>query len=232
LGGGSEGGQCPPPRSTRILTIDPAAPEPAAIEEAARLLRSGGLVAFPTETFYGLGANALDPGAVARVFVAKGRPPEKPLLVLVDSMAMVEKLVAEIPPRATGLMDRHWPGPLTLVLRAAPGLPPGLTAGTGTLGVRLPGHPLALALVRAAGVPVTAPSANPSGGPSPRLAEEVLAGLGGRIDLVLDGGPTPGGAPSTVLDLTEEPPRVLRQGAVRLAPEDPAGGRQGPRAER
>ncbi len=177
-------------------------------------------MAFPTETFYGLGANALDPEAVAKVFAAKGRPPDKPLLVLVESVAMAEALVIEVPPLARRLMARYWPGPLTLVLRAAPGLSPGLTAGTGTLGLRVPGHPLALALVRAAACPVTAPSANPHGAPSPRKAEEVLACLAGRVELVLDGGPTPGGAPSTILDLTTEPARVLRDGAVRISPED------------
>lgn len=202
--------------TTRTLRVDPAAPEPTALEEAVRVLRAGRLVAFPTETFYGLGANGLDPEAVARVFAAKGRPPDKPLLVLVESVAMAERLVVEVPPLARRLMARYWPGPLTLILRAAPGVPDALTAGTGTLGLRVPGHPLALALVRAAACPVTAPSANPSGAASPRKAEEVLTGLAGRVELVLDGGPTPGGAPSTILDLTTEPARVLRPGAVNL----------------
>lgn len=157
---------------------------------------------------------------MAKVFAAKGRPPEKPLLVLVESVGMAERLVVEIPPLAVALMARYWPGPLTLVFRAAPEVPDSLTAGTGTLGLRVPGHPLALALVRTAGVPVTAPSANPHGAASPREAREVMAGLAGRIDLVLDGGPTPGGAPSTILDLTTAPPRVLREGAIHLGPGD------------
>jgi L-threonylcarbamoyladenylate synthase len=176
-------------------------------------------VAFPTETFYGLGADALDAAAVARVFRAKGRPPDKPLLVLVDSVGMAERLVAELPARARALMARYWPGPLTLVLRAGPEVPPALTAGTGTIGVRLSSHAVARALVTAATRPVTAPSANPHGAPSPRTADEVLAGLPG-IDLVLDGGATPGGPPSTLLDMTRTPPVVLRPGAVTLAPED------------
>lgn len=204
----------------RLCPVDPDHPAPGVLAEAARVLRAGGLVAFPTETFYGLGANALDPAAVERVFAAKGRPPDRPLLVLVDSPAMVEQVAAQVPPRARRLMARYWPGPLTLVLPARAELPVTLTAGSGTIGVRLSSHPVARGLVAAAGLPVTAPSANPHGGPSPRTAAEVLAGLGGRIELVLDGGPTPGGAPSTLLDLTGDRPRVLRVGAVELAAED------------
>lgn len=171
-------------------------------------------MAFPTETFYGLGAHALDAEAVERVFAAKGRPPEKPLIVLVEAVAMAERLSRGISPRARELMARYWPGPLTLVLPAADDLPPQVTGGTGTVSVRVPGHPLALALVRAAGIPITAPSANLSGADPPTTAEEVRAGLGGRIDLILDGGPTAGGLASTILDVTTEPPRVLRAGAV------------------
>jgi len=140
--------------------------------------------------------------------------------VLVDSLAMVAEVAAEIPARARRLIARYWPGPLTLILRARPGAPTGLTAGTGTVGVRIPGHPLALALVRAAGLPLTAPSANPHGGPSPRTAAEVVAALGERVDLVLDGGATPGGLPSTVLDVTASPARLVRAGAVALTAED------------
>jgi L-threonylcarbamoyladenylate synthase len=195
-------------------------PAPADLEAAADVLREGGLVAFPTETFYGLGANALDPDAVERVFAAKGRPPDKPLLVLVDSPEMLDVVAAEVSPEARRLMGRYWPGPLTLVLPARDVLPAPLTAGTRTIGVRIPSQVVARGLVRAAGVPVTAPSANRHGAPSPRTAAEVLAGLGPRVDLVLDGGPTPGGAASTVLDVTGWPPRVLRPGAVALSPDD------------
>lgn len=203
--------------------VDPELPAPAALAAAVRVLREGGLVAFPTETFYGLGANALDPEAVARVFRAKGRPSDKPLLVLVDSLEMAGRVAAEIPAVARRLAARYWPGPLTLILPARPEVPGSLTAGTRTVGVRISGHPLARALVRAAGIPVTAPSANPHGGASPRTAGEVLAGLGDRLDLVLDGGPSPGGPPSTVLDVTVIPPRVLRAGAVPLTVEELAG---------
>jgi L-threonylcarbamoyladenylate synthase len=200
---------------TRVLRVDPAAEE-AAAREAATVLRAHGLVAFPTETFYGLGAAALDAAAVARLIEAKGRPEGKPLLVLVDSIAMVASLVEEIPPRARELMTRHWPGALTLVLRARDIVPFAVTAGTRTVGVRLSSHPLARRVVAVLGAPVTAPSANVSDAAPPTTAAEVLAQLDGRIELVLDGGATPGGLPSTVLDVTADPPRMIREGAVRV----------------
>jgi L-threonylcarbamoyladenylate synthase len=204
----------------RVEPVDPRDPEPAAIALAADVLRAGGLVAFPTETFYGLGADALDPEAVARVFRAKGRPADKPLLVLVDSLEMARTIVSGIPAGVEPLLRAHWPGPLTVVFRAAPRIPDTLTAGTGTVGVRLPGHAVARALVRAVRRPVTAPSANPHGQPSPATAGAVRRGLGEAVDLVLDGGPTPGGQPSTVLDVTVRPYRIVRAGAVVLSPRD------------
>jgi L-threonylcarbamoyladenylate synthase len=202
------------------LVVDASRPAPAMLQAAVRILRAGALVAFPTETFYGLGAHALDAAAVDRVFLAKGRPADKPLLVLVDSIAMVARVAGEVSAHAHRLMDRYWPGPLTLVLPAHPGLPVALTAGTGTIGVRLSSHPVARGLVTALGAPITAPSANPHGAPSPRTADEVMASLGARIDLVLDGGQTPGGPASTLLDLTRTPTVVLRTGAVSPTPED------------
>ena len=205
------------------LVVDASHPAPASIQAAARVLSGGGLVAFPTETFYGLGAHALDETAVARVFQAKGRPADKPLLVLVDSINMVGRVAREVPARARRLMERYWPGPLTLILAAHPGLPTALTAGTGTIGVRLSSHPVALALVAMLGAPVTAPSANPHGEASPRTADEVVIGLGTRIELVLDGGPTPGGPASTLLDLTRTLAVVLRTGAVVPTREDLEG---------
>ena len=205
------------------LVVDASRPAPAALDAAVRVLQGGGLVAFPTETFYGLGARALDAAAVAGIFAAKGRPGDKPLLVLVDSIAMVNRVAGEVPARARQLMDRYWPGALTLVLHAHADLPTALTAGTGTIGVRLSGHPVARALVAAAGEPVTAPSANLHGAASPRTADDVIAGLGVRVDLVLDGGSTPGGPASTVLDLTRTPAVVLRAGAVVPTSEDLAG---------
>jgi L-threonylcarbamoyladenylate synthase len=203
---------------TKVVAVDPRAPAAAAIEAAATALRGGGLVACPTETFYGLGAAALQPGAVRRVFALKGRAESKPLLVLVDSVAMVSQVAAEIPLRARELMARHWPGALTLVLRARPTVPAEVTAGSGTVGVRLSAHPVARALVAALGEPITAPSANPSGLVPPTTAAAVLAHFPAGLDLVLDAGATPGGAPSTVLDLTTDPPRVVRAGAVRIQP--------------
>ena len=199
------------------MRVDPAAPDERVLDEAARVLGRGGLVAFPTETFYGLGAAALDRRAVRHVFEVKGRPASMPLLVLVDSEAMVGRVALEIPVRARVLITRHWPGALTLVLRASAGLPAELTAGTGTVGVRLPAHATARALVRALGAPVTAPSANPTGAEPPTTAGAVLAHFGDALDLVLDGGPTSCGAPSTVVDVTVDPPRVIRQGAVTVS---------------
>lgn len=202
-----------PPR-TRIALVDPRRPEAPVLEEAAAVLRGGGLVAFPTETFYGLGAPALDRAAVRRVFELKGRPETKPLLVLVDSLAMAER-VGVFGPAARALAARHWPGALTLVVAAGAHVPEEVTAGTGTIGVRVSPHPVARGLVEALGAPVTAPSANASGGRPPTTAADVLAYFRDRIELVLDGGPTRGGEPSTVLDTTVEPPRVVRQGAVK-----------------
>jgi L-threonylcarbamoyladenylate synthase len=197
-----------------MRALVPGAVSPVALAEAAAVLRGGGLVAFPTESFYGLGAHALNSEALARVFDVKGRPESKPLLVLVDGAEMAETLAAEISAGARALMTRHWPGALTLVLKASPHLPTALTGGTGTVGVRMPGHPVALGLVHAAVFPVTAPSANPSGQPPPVTALAVREYFGGRVDLILDGGPTAGGAGSTIADCTSWPPRVLRQGPV------------------
>ncbi|MGH7354628.1 MAG: L-threonylcarbamoyladenylate synthase [Candidatus Rokuibacteriota bacterium] len=199
-----------------VLEVNPRAPEASLIARAVTVLRGGGLVAFPTETFYGLGAAALNAAATRRLLQAKGRPEGKPILVLVDGVAMVERITVTISAEARRLMARHWPGALTLVLKAATGLPDEITAGTGTIGVRLSPHPVALALVRELGEPVTAPSANRSGAPPPTTAAAVLAGIGDGLDLVLDGGATSGGEPSTVLDVTTDPPRVLRAGAVHL----------------
>ena len=173
-------------------------------------------MAFPTETFYGLAAAALDPASVKRIFALKGRPDSKPLLVLVDSVAMAET-VADVSESARALMKRYWPGALTLVLAARAIVPSDVTAGTGTLGVRVSSHPIAHGLVKTLGRPVTAPSANPSGLEPPTTAGAVVAYFAGSLDLVLDGGPTAGGAPSTVLDMTVHPPMIIRQGAVVVA---------------
>lgn len=202
--------------ATEIVRVDAVAPEAAALARAAAVLRAGGLVAFPTETFYGLGAAALDAAAVRRVFALKGRPDDRPVLVLVDSIAMAESLTSGVPPAVRALMTRHWPGPLTLVLRAAAHVPVEVTARTGTVGVRWSPHPVAQGLIRALGAPVTAPSANPSGSVPPVTAADVARGLATGLALVLDGGTTAGGPASTVLDVTVDPPRVLRAGAIRV----------------
>jgi len=181
------------------------------VEEAARVIRAGGLVAFPTETVYGLGANALDERAVERVFAAKGRPKTSPLIVHAADTAMARTLVAEWPPLAEALAAAHWPGPLTLVLPKAAHVPDLVTAGLPTVGVRVPDHPVALALIRAAGVPIAAPSANRFTQLSPTAAAHLDASL---ADSVLDGGPSRVGIESTVVSLAGERPLVLRPGAL------------------
>jgi L-threonylcarbamoyladenylate synthase len=190
--------------------------ENAGLRRAAELIRSGRLVAFPTETVYGLGADALDAAAVARIFTAKGRPRQSPLIVHVDSVAMARRLVLEWPAAAERLAMRYWPGPLTLVLRKRPSIPDIVTAGLATVGLRMPAHPLALALIRAAGVPIAAPSANPFTGLSPTTAEHVRKSLGSAVDLVLDGGPATVGIESTVLSLAGAEAVLLRPGVIPL----------------
>jgi L-threonylcarbamoyladenylate synthase len=197
-----------------VLKVLADRPDPILIERAASILRAGGLVAFPTETVYGLGANALDATAVASIFIAKGRPSNNPVIVHVADAEAARQLVADWPPTAERLAARFWPGPLTLVLPRGPAIPNEVTAGGPTVAVRVPNHPVALALLRAAAVPVAAPSANRSTELSPTRAEHVVRGLGDRIDMVLDGGPTQVGLESTVLDLSRTPPRLLRPGMV------------------
>ena len=175
---------------------------------------AGGLVAFPTETVYGLGANALDPVAVRRIFAAKGRPATNPVIVHVADAEQVSAVAADWPAAAAALAARFWPGPLTLVVPRRPEVPDAVTAGGPTVAVRVPAHPVAAALLRAAGVPVAAPSANRSTELSPTRAEHVWKGLAGRIDFVLDGGPCPGGIESTVVDVTGPVVRLLRPGLV------------------
>lgn len=186
------------------------------IRRAARLLAQGELVAFPTETVYGLGGNALDPTAVQGIFAAKGRPMDNPMIVHITKVEELPLVCAAVPPPAWSLAARFWPGPLTLVLPAGSRIPPVVTGGLDTVAVRVPDHPVALALLREAGVPVAAPSANLSGRPSPTQASHVLEDLEGRIAAVLDGGPCRVGVESTVLDLTGPQPRILRPGSITL----------------
>jgi L-threonylcarbamoyladenylate synthase len=199
---------------TARLTIDPQSPDPDIIVRAADVLRRGGLVAFPTETVYGLGANALDADAVARIFTAKGRPSNNPLIVHVADAAEVAQLTSSRPDMFAQLTAAFWPGPLTLVLPKSETVPDVVTAGGATVAVRMPAHPVALALLRATQLPLAAPSANLSSELSPTSADHVLRGLAGRIELILDAGPTTEGIESTVLDLTAHPPGVLRPGPI------------------
>jgi L-threonylcarbamoyladenylate synthase len=201
---------------TDVIRVDPATPDPAALARAADCLRRGGLVAFPTETVYGLGVHALDRAAVRRLFEAKGRPANDPLIVHVDAVEQIETLVRQVPDSARQLAAHFWPGPLTLVLPRSDRVPDEVTAGLNTVAIRVPAHPVARALLSAAGVPVAAPSANLFSRPSPTRASHVLDDLAGRIDLVVDGGPTQVGVESTVLDLSRAVPVILRPGAVSL----------------
>lgn len=184
------------------------------IRRAAELIGSGGLVVYPTETFYALGADALDGAAVNRVFGLKGRSAGKPLAVIVDGRELLASLTAGIPHWAEKLMERFWPGPLTLIFKASSAIPPSLTAGTGKVGVRVPSSEVARALAAAARRPITATSANLSGGGGVTREEELSHALRAGVDLILDGGTTPGGPESTILDITILPPILVRAGAI------------------
>ena len=186
----------------------------AAIARAVAVLRDGGLVAFPTETVYGLGADASNPDAVGRIFAAKGRPADHPLIVHLASAGAMDEWAATVPPLARTLADACWPGPLTLILRRSDRVPDAVTGGLDTVGLRVPAHPLALELLRAFGGGIAAPSANPFGSVSPTSAEHVRAGLGDRVDLILDGGPCEVGVESTIVDLSGDAPAILRPGGL------------------
>jgi L-threonylcarbamoyladenylate synthase len=207
---------------TLRLSVDPehldTAEARAALDRAAEILRSGGLVALPTETVYGLGANALDPAAVARIFTAKQRPSWDPVIVHiagpVEANPMLDQIVTDIPHSARRLIAAFWPGPLTLLLPRSAAVPDAVTAGRPLVGVRMPAHPVALQLIRRAGIPIAAPSANMFSRTSPTTAAHVLEDLDGRIDAILDAGPTAHGVESTVLDPGQSPMLIYRPGAV------------------
>ncbi len=184
------------------------------IARASRIILQGGIVAFPTETFYGLGADAGDVVALQKVFQIKGREENKPLLLLVAGRTWVQDLVKKISPAAEALIERFWPGPLTLVFEASAHLPPILTANTGKVGLRVSSHPVTQALVQAVGRAITGTSANLSGQASPSLAAQVSQALGRKVDAILDGGKTAGGLGSTVLDVSAVLPKIIRQGAI------------------
>ena len=189
------------------------APDAGAYQLASDLLKNGNLVAFPTETVYGLGANALDREAVLSIFAAKGRPADNPLIVHLYDRSQLEDLCT-VPPLAEPLMDAFWPGPLTMLFVRKPVVPPEVTACLPTVAIRMPSHPVAAEMLKACGLPIAAPSANSSGRPSPTTAAHVLEDLGGKIPLILDGGPCDVGLESTVLDLCHDQPTILRPGGV------------------
>jgi L-threonylcarbamoyladenylate synthase len=199
---------------TRLLSVHAEDPDPAPIAEAAESIRNGGLVAFPTETVYGLGANALDVNAVGRIFTAKGRPTADPLIVHLSGLDQLTRVVRSVSPAAQTLAETFWPGPLTLILPKRPEVPDLVTSNLDSVAVRVPNHPVALALIQASGVPIAAPSANRFGHTSPTTAKHVLHDLDGRIDIILDGGSASIGVESTVLDVSTSPPRILRPGGV------------------
>jgi L-threonylcarbamoyladenylate synthase len=197
-----------------VFQVNAKSPQRAILQQAASVLRRGGLVAFPTETVYGLGADALDRKAVEKIFTAKHRPSWDPLIVHVRDVAMARSLAKKLPPIFDTLTDRFWPGPLTLVVEKSERVPGEVTANRPNVALRMPRHPVAALLLAEAGLPIAAPSANRFGRPSPTRAEHVLADLGNDIEMILDAGPTTLGVESTVLDLTQTPPGILRPGGV------------------
>src|SRR5258708_34576583 len=201
---------------TKVIVVDPVHPEPTIIEYAATLLRSGDVVVFPTETVYGLGADAFQPSALERIFAAKGRPFSDPLIVHVANEESLELLTTSIPEQAKRLAQAFCPRPLTMILPRGPQVPRLVTAGLDTVAVRMPGHPVALALIRATGSPIAAPSANRFMHVSPTTAQHALDDLNGRVPLILDGGSSEVGVESTVFDLCSEMPGILRPGGVSL----------------
>jgi L-threonylcarbamoyladenylate synthase len=202
---------------TEVLKIDPAMPDPDVIEAAAQVLRNGGLVAYPTETVYGLAASAFVVDTVARVYDAKQRPFNQALPVQIADKADIPTLAYEVPRAAQKLVDEFFPGPLTLVFRRLPTVSLTVTGGQNTIGIRMPDHPIPLSVIRAFGAPVVCPSANLTGRRSPMSAADVMEDLDGLIDLVLEGGPTEDRVASTVLDVTVQPARLLREGKITRA---------------
>lgn len=186
-------------------------------EEAGRILREGGLVAFPTETVYGLGGNGLNPDASKKIYAAKGRPSDNPLILHIADVDMLYDIAVDVNDKAHKLIEAFWPGPLTMVFKKADGVPYTTTGGLDSVAVRMPSHPVALEMIRAAGVPVAAPSANVSGRPSPTLAKHVVEDMDGRIEMIIDGGNIAIGIESTIVDMTSEPPVILRPGYVTKA---------------
>lgn len=202
-------------KRTKVIRVEePFRPDREGLAEAGEILRAGGLVVFPTETVYGLGANALDPDAVSGIFRAKGRPSDNPLIIHICKIDQVYELADDFTVQAQRAAEAFWPGPLTLILPKKACIPAQVTAGLNTVALRMPDNPVALALLETAGIPVAAPSANTSGRPSPTTVDHVLRDLDGKVDVVVDGGSCRIGLESTVLDMTSEPPVILRPGGV------------------
>lgn len=200
--------------NTQIKIVNSGQIDSTVIKEAGRLIAAGGLVAFPTETVYGLGADALNPEAAAKIYAAKGRPSDNPLIVHIADFSDLERLASKIPPQAYKLSEAFWPGPLTMIVNKQQAVPDATTGGLETVAVRMPNHPVALELIKQSGCLIAAPSANASGRPSPTEAAHVATDLGGRIDMILDGGQVGIGIESTIIDLTEAVPMVLRPGYI------------------
>lgn len=198
----------------RIIIEDTEKPDLGKLAKAAEILKHGGLVAFPTETVYGLGANALDEKAAAKIYAAKGRPSDNPLIAHIADFEDLGQLVEWVPEAGQKLMEAFWPGPLTLIFPKSARVPYGTTGGLDTVAVRMPSDPVAAALIRLAGIPVAAPSANTSGRPSPTTADHVWQDMNGKIDMIVDGGPVGIGVESTIIDVSEAVPMILRPGAV------------------
>ena len=201
-------------KKTLLLKVDPENPDPAKIQSAAEIIQKGGLVAFPTETVYGLGADALNPNAILALFEAKKRPLDNPPIIHIANISEVYKLAKQVPPKAELLMKEFWPGPLTLIFKHSNIVPEVTVAGLDTVAIRMPKHKVALALIKQSNRPIAAPSANLAGKPSPTNAQHVFEDLNGRIDAILDSGPTNIGVESTVVDLSVDPPMVLRPGGT------------------
>jgi len=200
--------------ATKLLRIDPRDVDESRVARAAEAIRAGKLVAFPTETVYGLGADARNPDAVRGIFRVKGRPQDNPLIVHVAGRDALEGVASDVPAAALALVERFWPGPLTLILGSDGRLPADVTAGLPTVAVRCPAHPVALKLIELSGTPIAAPSANRSGRPSPTRAEHVISDLWGLVDVIIDSGDTLYGVESTIIDVTRDPPVLLRPGAI------------------
>ncbi len=201
---------------TTYLKISPSSPDEGAIKEAAECIKKGGIVAFPTETVYGLGADSFNPDAVRKIYAAKGRPGDNPLISHIADMDQVHLLACEVPENAKKLMEAFWGGPLTIILKRKDNVPSVVSAGLDTVSIRMPSHTIANALIKLAGTPIAAPSANLSGSPSPTTFEHCKADMDGRADIIIDGGACQIGVESTVVDMTGEIPVILRPGAVTL----------------